>query len=406
MMLRAVMLFSLLMGLLAGPAHVAQGAEERVCVPGQAVTLVGVAPAASGLLVRFGGRVVAGAGTLADGRYTIELSLGPEAPGRYPVAVELRGTGQVVQALTCVVPGAGEAAMVAALNPTPTAVPPAPPALPAAPPPADDASTPAGEDAPGAPAGAATVTARPAPQRQVQGQAPRGWAELSADAPLLLAVPPQGAGDVVTSYRRGTRVRLLGQSYLRWVQVQPAEGVTVGWMDAASLTLLSATPGPEPTGAPADKPSDAPTPEAPDMAPTAPTTGALTPTASLTRTSGQPQALAVELLVPSPIPAPAPAPVARTVRVSVCRTRSAAAATCAAPLGGARVELLLAATDELLASATTGADGAATMAVSVPAGAALLLRLPALGVAGMLAERDQAVTVALPPSLVLNGGQP
>lgn len=272
----------------------------------------------------------------------------------------------------------------------------------------------------------------------MQGQAPRGWAELSADAPLLIAVPPRDDGDVVTSYRRGSRVRLLGQMYLRWVQVQPAEGVAIGWMDAAALRLLSGTPGPEPTGAATPEPAGAspePTgapaadelPDAPgaaptDAAPAAPPTGVPTPTTLLTgtgsltptaspappsSTTGQARALAVELLAPSPTPAPAPAPVARTITVTVCRSRAASgttAATCATAVGGTRVELALASTQELLASGTTAPDGTATLAVSAPAGAALLLRLPAIGVAGAIAERETAITVALPPTLVLNGG--
>jgi len=255
----------------------------------------------------------------------------------------------------------------------------------------------------------------------VQGQAPRGWAELSADAPLLIAVPPQGDGDVVTSYPRGSRVRLLGQMYLRWVQVQPAESVAVGWMDAASLKLLSGTPGAAPTGAPADEPMEPSGAVPTDAALAAPTTGMLTPTALLTSTgsltptasptppspSGQARPLAVELLAPSPTPAPAPAPVARTVAVTVCRARAATgatAATCATAVGGTRVELALASTHELLASGTTAPDGTATLAVSAPAGAALLLRLPAIGLQGTIAEREAAITVALPPSLVLNGG--
>jgi hypothetical protein len=139
-------------------------------------------------------------------------------------------------------------------------------------------------------------------------------------------------------------------------------------------------------------------------------TGSLTPTASPTppsSTTGQARPISVELLAPSPSSAAPPVPVARTLTVSVCRARSAATTattSCAAPVGGTRVELLLAATDELLASGTTGTDGTATLAVSVPAGAGLRLRLPAIGVAGALAERDQAVTVALPPALLLNGG--
>jgi hypothetical protein len=227
--------------------------------------------------------------------------------------------------------------------------------------------------------------------------------------------------------------------YLRWVQVQPVEGVAIGWMDAASLKLLSGTPGPEPSAPAPTEPAAAPSapdvpgsPDAPGGAITPPAdvpgVGQPTPTAGLTTTTtptattpvptggptsapdraggAAPGGTPALVVLPPATPAPAPtlAPVARTVSVSVCRARKSTGPSCPTPIAGARVEVLLAATEEVIAHTATDADGTATLAVSVPTGAALLLRLPAFGVVARVPDQNTPVSVQIPPQLLVGGG--
>jgi hypothetical protein len=265
---------------------------------------------------------------------------------------------------------------------------------------------------PGEPVPGTTPTFRPgAPQRQVQGAAPQGWAELTQDAPLLSAVPPRGPSDTVATYRAGTRVKLLGQALQRWVQVQPAGAATTGWMDAAAMHLITSTPGPEPSRTPT-----------PTLLATATLTTISTPTPTValsatvtmtpTTTPGSvavlpqgAQPVGIALLPPLvPTAGAAPQPVARTITVAVCRVERAASQTCKTPITGVPVTLLLVATEERLASGTTGGDGQATLAVSVPAGARLLLRLPTFGLQLRLDDQDQTVRVPLPAALFMHRG--
>lgn len=100
----ALVLLAALAALAILPARASD--EQLTCTPGATVQIAGTAPPVTPLLARFGGRVVAGSMSDAAGAYTIALKMGQERPGTYPVTVEVRGSGAVLQRLVCVVPGA------------------------------------------------------------------------------------------------------------------------------------------------------------------------------------------------------------------------------------------------------------------------------------------------------------
>lgn len=86
-------------------------AEVLICVPGLPVFIEGRGPANTALLLYFNERAVGGTTTDAQGFYRIQLVVGEERSGDYPVEVQVRGTREVVATETCRVPGA---------TPTPT----------------------------------------------------------------------------------------------------------------------------------------------------------------------------------------------------------------------------------------------------------------------------------------------
>lgn len=85
--------------------------ETLACVPGETLTLVGEARPGTALLAYFDDRPVGGGFARADGRFRIELLIGPERPGQYLVEVRERGSGELALQLGCAVP---------AFTPTPT----------------------------------------------------------------------------------------------------------------------------------------------------------------------------------------------------------------------------------------------------------------------------------------------
>lgn len=74
------------------------------CAPGQTVLITGVAPPRAPLLLYFGSRVVGGGSARPSGEFAIPLTTGSERVGMYTVTVRVRGTRQIVRALTCEVP--------------------------------------------------------------------------------------------------------------------------------------------------------------------------------------------------------------------------------------------------------------------------------------------------------------
>jgi hypothetical protein len=80
------------------------------CVPGQQLTITGTGPAGAGVLLLFDDRVVGGGTVRPGGTFSLQLTVGDEEPGVYPVVVQVRGTQQELFSKTCFVP---------AITPTP-----------------------------------------------------------------------------------------------------------------------------------------------------------------------------------------------------------------------------------------------------------------------------------------------
>ncbi|PDW04356.1 hypothetical protein [Candidatus Viridilinea mediisalina] len=87
-----------------------------ICQPGATVNISGITEPNTALLAFFDQRPVGGSFSRSDGSYTIALRIGPERPGIYPIEVRERHGLELVQRLTCEVPG------LAATTPTATVV--------------------------------------------------------------------------------------------------------------------------------------------------------------------------------------------------------------------------------------------------------------------------------------------
>lgn len=102
--LASIAIVALLWLLVAGQSR-AQDAPGLTCAPGDTIAITGAGPARTGLLLRFGGRAVGGGVSDAAGAYRLTLQVGGERPGDYPVVIEVRETRELLQQLTCTVPG-------------------------------------------------------------------------------------------------------------------------------------------------------------------------------------------------------------------------------------------------------------------------------------------------------------
>jgi hypothetical protein len=87
--------------------------DVLICVPGVPVPVEGQGPRNAALLLYFDGRAVGGTTSDSRGTYALQLIVGEERPGDYPLEVQVRGTRELVEEFTCRVPGGG--------TPTPTA---------------------------------------------------------------------------------------------------------------------------------------------------------------------------------------------------------------------------------------------------------------------------------------------
>jgi hypothetical protein len=75
-----------------------------VCTPGQRLTISGAGPPRAPILLYFGRRIVGGGSVGPDGTFSLPLQVGAERGGDYPVAVRVRGSGQVLTEFMCAVP--------------------------------------------------------------------------------------------------------------------------------------------------------------------------------------------------------------------------------------------------------------------------------------------------------------
>lgn len=82
--------------------------EVLTCLPGVPVMVSGEGPANAALLLYFDGRAVGGTTSDSRGAYRIQLVVGEERPGDYPLEVRVRGTTEQVDEFTCRVPAAEE----------------------------------------------------------------------------------------------------------------------------------------------------------------------------------------------------------------------------------------------------------------------------------------------------------
>jgi hypothetical protein len=190
-----LLLANLLWWIFAAPILVraqAQAEDTVVCPAGEVTVIAGDGPANTPLLLVFAGRVVGGGAVGQDGRYQLTLTVGGEAPGRYPVAIERRGPGhQVLRELICVVPSAEELRAARARTATPTAspIPTAPPATPVPLP----TQTPESVATPPPPAPTPTPTALdysvpPAPPTPTP--APSAGGDVAVPGVVVEALPP------------------------------------------------------------------------------------------------------------------------------------------------------------------------------------------------------------------------
>ena len=85
--------------------------ETIVCAPGTTVIINGTDEPERAILAYFNARPVGGAMTRSDGSYSIQLRIGDERPGSYPIELRERLTWTLVRELACEVP---------ATTPTPT----------------------------------------------------------------------------------------------------------------------------------------------------------------------------------------------------------------------------------------------------------------------------------------------
>jgi hypothetical protein len=60
------------------------------CRSGERIVITGVGPPRESFLLYFGRRAVSGGSVAPNGVYRIEMLIGPERPGEYPVSVRLR----------------------------------------------------------------------------------------------------------------------------------------------------------------------------------------------------------------------------------------------------------------------------------------------------------------------------
>jgi hypothetical protein len=112
------------------PAAAQTNVQTLACPAGAPITLTGNGPARAAFLLYFGSRAVSGGSVKADGHFSINLVVGRERAGNYPVVVRMRGASEILLELTCTVPGfipvyaAGKAPTpIIVAAPTPTVAP-------------------------------------------------------------------------------------------------------------------------------------------------------------------------------------------------------------------------------------------------------------------------------------------
>lgn len=223
----------------------------------------------------------------------------------------------------------------------------------------------------------------------IRESCPTGQAVVGSTETGLYAAAPPGSDDRIASYPPDALITLLGQCYRGWVKVQPTDSVTPGWMWGPDLRPAELSTVPTATAGTTN---------------TASIQGSANPTASgkhdpqphgATAATTPPNVSLVQL-EPLELPTASPSkPAARVVTVKVCHAGEKTD-TCTKPIAGLQVELLLAATRQVLSSNLTDTQGTVMLSVSLPAEAELLLIVPALGLEMPLDQTATDVPILLP----------
>ncbi len=89
--------------------------DVLTCVPGVPLRIEGQTTPRTALLLYFNGRAVGGATSNVQGFYSIQMVVGDEKSGDYPLEIQVRGSREVVDEQICRVPGVSN-------TPTPTEI--------------------------------------------------------------------------------------------------------------------------------------------------------------------------------------------------------------------------------------------------------------------------------------------
>jgi hypothetical protein len=267
------------------------------------------------------------------------------------------------------------------------------------------AQTGAGETAGGRAAGGrgATTARTPTATLIPTTDAPQGPAVVQATTTVLREEPGTASG-VIQTLQQEDVVALLGQASGAWVRVQPASGVVPGWVYGPDLRALDALTAPASAQATSVAPAQAPA--LPGGATTPPPTAAPRPSASPTPALPRVQALEPVPLPPATPPAPREP---RTVVVTLAavpegvqvpttqpgRPHPTLTQDTVRPLVGVRVQLVTVFGD-LLAEALTDANGHVTLTRDLPPATAVVVRVPALGIAADVAVDTPTLTIFVP----------
>lgn len=220
-----------------------------------------------------------------------------------------------------------------------------------------------------------------------------GTAYIAIEA-AELRVRPDPAAEVLQTLAGDTLVLLTGTAAGGWVEIETEDGVLPGWIRARDLRRL-------PNGAAAT----------PTAGPVAPSDDGAEPTPAA---NGGPSTLPLVVTAIEPPPPPAAPPTLQRVPLSV-KVRvvtgdvseaqgSPQKAAAYPPLAGVRVQLVSAFGD-VLTDALTDANGEVTLAVTVLPGTATRVRLPGIGVAAAVEERNTTITIVVPEPAAAQEGR-
>jgi hypothetical protein len=221
----------------------------------------------------------------------------------------------------------------------------------------------------------------------ITADAPQGSAVVVAASTVMREGPNQATAAIQT-LQQEARVTLLGQASGAWVRVQPEGGVVPGWVHGPDLHTLE--PAAEANSVEAT-PVVSPAPVTPEPAPAArlPIVATLEPLPPAPSTAESRAVLTVEVHL---FATPGQSPGSGTRRITPPPDQQR-------PLGGVRVQLVTVFGD-VLAEALTPASGVVTLTRDLPVQAAVLVRLPALGLQFPVDRSQPTLAIAVPEGAI------